>query len=343
MQEQKTDSRKLNREEQNPLISVIVPVYNIEQYLNRCIASIRQQTYRNLELILVDDGSTDTSGKICDAAAKEDKRIKVYHKENGGSSSARNLGLQHAEGEYIGFVDSDDYIDENMYEELVQAIFQFQVPMSQISRDEVSEDGTKREDVCVPPKEPLLISNHDMMEQLLLHKGDCSFCTRLTHRKFFENRKFPEQKLNEDFFLLVNMLTEIEKFVILPAQAYHVFYRLGSNTRKKDKNEFSRVYTDIVDHADWVTELTDSHYPDLKKVAERFGLYQRLDYMLHIPVSMMNGENEFYRKVVSHLRKHFFQMLKNPYLTGKNKLYLFLLTIAPKTVRKLHARIRKIN
>lgn len=100
------------------LISVIVPVYNVEKYLHKCINSILNQTYKNLEIILIDDGSTDNSGKICDEYALKDNRIKVIHKENGGLSSARNAGLDICSGDYIGFVDSDDYIAEDMYEYL---------------------------------------------------------------------------------------------------------------------------------------------------------------------------------------------------------------------------------
>ena len=105
-----------------PKISVIVPVYNVEKYLRKCIESILNQTFREFELILVDDGSTDSSGKICDEYALKDSRIKVIHKENGGASSARNAGLDVAKGEYIGFVDSDDWIEMDMYGELYRLI-----------------------------------------------------------------------------------------------------------------------------------------------------------------------------------------------------------------------------
>ncbi|MDE6946071.1 MAG: glycosyltransferase, partial [Anaeroplasmataceae bacterium] len=101
------------------IISVIVPIYNTEPYLNRCIDSIIKQTYRNLEIILVNDGSTDRSGEICDAYEKADNRVKVIHKRNGGLSSARNSGLEILNGKYIGFVDSDDYIAADMYETLL--------------------------------------------------------------------------------------------------------------------------------------------------------------------------------------------------------------------------------
>lgn len=102
-----------------PLISIVVPVYNVKQFLTKCLNSIISQTYSNLEIIVVDDGSTDGSATICDDYAKKDKRISVIHKENGGLASARNAGIDVAKGTYIGFVDSDDYIEPYMYEKLL--------------------------------------------------------------------------------------------------------------------------------------------------------------------------------------------------------------------------------
>lgn len=106
----------------NNLISVIVPVYKVEKYIKKCIESIINQTYENLEIILVDDGSPDNCGKICDEYAKKDKRIKVIHKENGGVSSARNLGLEKSNGQYITFIDSDDWIEEEYCEILLTTL-----------------------------------------------------------------------------------------------------------------------------------------------------------------------------------------------------------------------------
>lgn len=107
---------------QTDLISVIVPVFNVEKYIHRCINSILKQTYQNIEIIIVDDGSKDGSGKICDEYAKKDNRVKVIHKENGGVSSARNIGLKSANGKYITFVDADDWIENNTYEEMIEKL-----------------------------------------------------------------------------------------------------------------------------------------------------------------------------------------------------------------------------
>lgn len=324
------------------LISVIIPVYNILDCLERCVQSVMNQTYKNLDIILVDDGSTDGTAALCDDLSKKDNRIRVFHKKNGGSSSARNLGIRQAKGDYIGFVDSDDFIDEKMYETLLLAVLKNNLKMAQISRDEIDHNGNKLSDVCIPPKKEIIQTDDEILKQLLLHKGDCSFCTRLTQKDIFKNRSFPEGKLNEDFFLLTSMLTDIKRIVILPQQYYHVFYRIGSNTRKYNKNDFPQVFTDIVDNADSVRIIVDKHYPQLRKVCIRFNLYQRLDYLLHIPITRMTKENTFYCQVVKYLRNNFIKMLLNPYLTAKNKLYLFLLTIAPRCTRTLHATLRHL-
>ena len=321
-----------------PLITVIVPVYNILEYLPRCVHSITAQTYRNLEIILVDDGSTDGTGALCDELAAEDTRIKVLHKENGGSSSARNLGLDHAKGEYIGFVDSDDYISPDMYEVLWQGIERFDAPIAQVGRDEIDEQGNYLPNICEPPTEDMCISAEDFLRELLLHRGDCSFCTKLTHRDLFRAYRFPVGKLNEDFRLLVEMLTKAgaEAVASLPGQSYHVFYRIGSNSRKADKEDFSRVYGDCVDNADMVSELVEKQFPALEQTAFRFGIFQRLEYLLHIPISQMTRENEMYRNIVKYMRTTWVKSMTNPILTRKNKIYHTLFAIAPKGIRQLH-------
>lgn len=328
-------------------ISVIVPVYNSIDCLERCVRSICAQTYPYLEILLVDDGSTDGTGRLCERLAEEDTRIRVYHKENGGASSARNMGLNLASGEYLGFVDSDDYIEPYVYEELACALEKGGYAAAQISRDEVDEEGRRLPDVCSPPDEEWFCEAGTFFKDLLLHRGDCSFCTKLFQKEVFSGHCFPEGELNEDFRLLLELLQEIDGIVILPKQGYHVVCRKESTTRKKTKDSFSRVFLDIVDNADAVQELVDRKYPALHEYALRFNLCQRLDYLLHVPVSQMNGENAFYKKVIKYLRKHLRDTVKNPYLTGKNKVYLLLFTAAPRMVRKVHAwkmkLLRKMN
>lgn len=332
---------------ETPLVSVIIPIYNIKKYLERCVQSVCKQTYRNLEIILVDDGSTDGTEKLCDELARQDDRIRVFHKENGGSSTARNLGIANARGEYYGFVDSDDYISETMYELLVKAIEKNRAEIAQTGRDEIDEEGNYLPNICTPPEKEEFISSTDFLKELLLHRGDCSFCTKLISARLFQNRQFPVGELNEDFKLLVQMLQEVNGVVSLPAQNYHVCYRIGSNTRKRDKNDFSRVFLDCVNNADMAEELVNSlkgmekdEKEELKKIAARFGLFQRLEYLLHIPIGQMTKENEPYRQICRYVKKHWPEAIKNPYLTGKNKVYLTLFAAAPRTIRVFHGKMK---
>ena len=326
-------------------ISVIIPAYNIESLLEKCVASVATQDYPEglLEVIVVDDGSTDKTAVIADELAGKYPNVTVFHKENGGSSSARNLGIRNATGDYIGFVDSDDFVDSRMYKRLMEAALLNDADMVQISRDEISEDGSKLPDVVIPPGEPTVITPSEHLRTLLMHTGDASFCTKLVKREYFtEDMMFPEGELNEDFYLMIHMLGKVNKLVILPEQYYHVFYRTGSNTRRKkeDKDYFPSVFTDIVRNSDVALNLVKANYPELTEIAERFGFYQRLDYLLHIPISKMTVDNKFYQEVVAYIRKNRGKIASNKYLTGKQKAYLLVLSTAPRGIRKLHAKIR---
>lgn len=328
--------------EQTPLISIIVPVYNIPDCLAKCIHSITAQTWRQMEILLVDDGSTDSTGALCDTLAEEDSRIRVFHKENGGSSSARNLGIREARGEYLGFVDSDDYIEPDMYEKLVKAALEYDAPIVQIGRNEVDEKGNVLPDICVPPQKTERIESGEFMKELLMHRGDCSFCTKLIRKEILGEQQFPEGVLNEDFHLLVNLLPQIKEIISLPGYAYHVFYRIGSNTRKKSKEHFSRVFSDNVNNADMVEKIVGKEYPELLAVVLRFGAFQRLDYLLHIPVTQMAKDNGQYREIVSWMRKNWRKAMRNPYLTAKNKIYHTLFAIAPRGIRVFHKKLKRL-
>ena len=326
-------------------ITVIIPAYNVKTLIGKCVESVATQDYPTelLDIIAVDDGSTDGTGEILDELAGRYSNLRVIHKENGGSSSARNAGLRVAKGDYVGFVDSDDFVSKEMYSVMMEAALEYDADMVQASRDEIAEDGSKLPDVVEPPKTVTEISPQEHLRTLLMHTGDASFCTKLTRRSLFgDDMKFPEGELNEDFYLMIHMLEKVNKLVILPQQFYHVFYRSGSNSRKnkEDKDYFPSVFTDIVRNSDVALKLVKKNHPELLEVAERFGFVQRLDYLLHIPVSRMTGDNEFYRDVVSYVRKNMGKIKSNKYLTGKQKTYLKILAPAPRLVRKIHAMVR---
>lgn len=330
------------------MISVIVPVYNAIDCIERCVNSILKQTYPDFELILVDDGSSDGTGAVLDEFAKKDSRILVFHKENGGSSSARNLGIKEAKGSYFSFIDSDDYVEPVFLEALVTPVLRAEekgeeLPfIVQTGRNEIDEAGNVLPDICTPPRVEEIIAAEDFFRSLILHVGDCSFCTKLIKREAFDGLCFPLGKLNEDFRLLVQMLVTGLPVVNLPGYNYHVVYRMGSNSRKKDKNDFSRVFKDSVDNADLVEEIVGKSFPTLRKEAVRFGLFQRMDYLLHIPIACMRKDYEGYPEIVGYIRKNWWEGMVSPYLTAKNKLYITLFAVAPKFVRVVHARIKHI-
>ena len=179
-------------------ISVIVPVYNVETYLARCLDSILAQTYENLEVILVDDGAKDASGVICDAYAAKDSRVKVIHKENGGLSSARNAGLKAATGEYISLIDSDDWITEDAYAHLMELMEKYRVKLVCGGRYDVDgKTGAKTIGLC--PKQEEVISSEELAGRIFLWDGcDSSACDKLYHRSLLENFRYPEGKVCED-------------------------------------------------------------------------------------------------------------------------------------------------
>jgi glycosyltransferase involved in cell wall biosynthesis len=205
------------------LISVIVPVYNVEKYLDRCVSSIVNQTYRNLEIILVDDGSPDNCPAMCDAWAKKDSRIKVVHQPNGGGAKARNAGLALVTGSYVGFVDSDDVIHPMMYETLLQ--------IAQSSGCDISECGYYAfgsSDVIEP--EPINISNHDIQcystEQALQENIRDHICRQLVWNKLYncrtvENVRFVEGKYIDDEFFTYRALGNAKKIAVTHQKLYY--------------------------------------------------------------------------------------------------------------------------
>lgn len=198
---------------QEPLVSVIVPVFNAEKYLSKTLSSLRSQTYRNLEIILVDDGSRDRSLAICREAAQEDGRIKVLTKENGGAGSARNMGILAAQGALIGFADSDDLLYPDMYETLVAGYLQAgrtdAAPAAdtgakdvlsgkpfliQTGREEIDEEGKRLPDAVTPPASVTWIRASDFARSLLLYTGDSSMCTKLTPAGLLRENLFEEKR-----------------------------------------------------------------------------------------------------------------------------------------------------
>jgi len=192
------------------LISVIVPVYNTEKYLTRCVTSILSQSYKNIELILVDDGSTDNSGDICENFKKIDSRVKVIHKKNGGQSSARNIGLDTATGNIISFVDSDDWLVQGIYEHCINLFNRFKADVVDFDVVFTFNENEKRVNNKYPKIEVIKDENilYDYLKRGQTEKTPFSVCRKLYVANLFLGIRFPEGKIYEDiatnFKLLMN-------------------------------------------------------------------------------------------------------------------------------------------
>lgn len=215
----------------NPLISIIVPVFNVEKYLEKCIESIIGQTYQNIEIILVDDGSEDTSGEICDKFAKEDRRIVVIHKKNGGLSTARNAGIDIAKGVFISFIDSDDYVSVDFCKILLQAIINDNADMAICNFLSVDESYNliQENNTNLPIKNSCINADEFM-------KGYCGefgwyyviACNKLYKKSLFASLRYPIGKQHEDAFLIHRLAYQCNKIACVQYPLYYYVQRKGS-------------------------------------------------------------------------------------------------------------------
>lgn len=200
---------------ENPLISVIVPIYKVEKYLDKCVQSIVEQTYKNLEIILVDDGSPDNCPKMCDEWAEKDARIKVIHKENGGLSDARNFGVKASNGEYIAFVDSDDYVASNYIEYLYGILADNSADISCCGMVRTENRTTEYyTNDALPPVQ--LLTGRDACKKLLgeLYLVLVTACGRLYRNEIVKKHPFPEGRIHEDEATTCKYYYESEKVVV---------------------------------------------------------------------------------------------------------------------------------
>lgn len=204
----------------NGLISIIVPVYKVEKYIHRCIESAFAQTYRNWELILVDDGSPDRCGQICDSYASEDSRIHVIHKRNGGLSSARNAGLKICKGDYIAFLDSDDYLMPNALEDLIHASVSQKADLVMGINSLLRPDGSLQQDTWVTQYGNSDISSHELRRAFLRDSLPNYAWGKLYHASLLSHLRFPEGQNMEDLWIMPHLVESARKMVILTKNVY---------------------------------------------------------------------------------------------------------------------------
>lgn len=205
------------------LVSVIIPVYNVEQFLNKCVESVLSQTHKNLEIILIDDGSTDESGKKCDILEKSDKRIKVIHKSNGGLSDARNAGLNIATGEYYSFIDSDDFVTNDMIESMLTSAQTYSCEIAICNMIRYSEQNNVKPFYCPVDKEKVLTG-----DEKFLTLNQPSVCNKLFKADLFEGIRFPKGKYYEDTFVYHKLLYRSKNVILTGKDSYWYLARENS-------------------------------------------------------------------------------------------------------------------
>lgn len=243
------------RQEKN--ISIIVPIYNVENYLPSCIDSILKQTYKNIEVILIDDGSPDNCSAICDEYEKKDERIRVIHQKNSGLSGARNTGIENAQGEYLIFVDSDDTIAPTMVEELYEYAEEHGCSIVACGRYYLFEDGKK---ICkiTDEKSRTYSFEEAMYEMNTFTLFDMSAWAKIYRRELFQNIRFPKGKLSEDYYIMYKLFDLAQSVGYVAKPLYNYLQRQSSISRNKKINH------DFVYAAKEQMDFLDEKYPKLK-------------------------------------------------------------------------------
>lgn len=306
------------------LITIIVPVYNVEKYLKQCINSIINQSYKNLEIILVDDGSKDNSGKICDEYAKQDNRIKVYHKENGGLSDARNYGMQFANGKYMTFIDSDDIVSKNMIEVLFNNLYKYDAQISECDYFRFFDEDELPIEKDLYNKDVKISDAKKECEDLLHIKKRCMVCGRLFLTSLWDNIRFPKGKYFEDQSTYYKVLLKTDKIVETSLKLY--FYR---------RNPLSIVSTmninkakDFIDATDEMSDAIINKYYDLKIYSNTIKVINRVTVMTSINKKEYKKNINYYNELNKFIKKN-----KN-YITNNKNI---------SKIKKLKVEIYSIN
>lgn len=322
------------------LISIIIPIYNVEMYLRRCIDSVLNQTYKNIEVILVDDGSPDKCGEICDEYAEKDKRIRVIHKENGGLSDARNAGLAIATGKYVAFVDSDDYIDADMYGELYDAIQEAAADMSICNFRYVGKHGTGEFDNNDLPIEDQILSGKYILSNSMFKEKRWYWVVawnKLYKRKLFKGIKYPLGRIHEDEFVIHKLFFKCNKVACVSKMLYNYVQREDSiMNQRSDKSRLD--YIDAM--LDRLGFYLDHGFP--QAVVDKTFIYCKGEYYQRYE-SGIKKTKDFKKKCAElnrHYRKLFSRLIR--YNFGiKKDLILVCFYISPYFLWKM-SKVKKI-
>lgn len=321
------------------LISVIIPTYNVESFIKECIDSIEYQTYKNLEILLIDDGSTDNSGDICDEYALKNNRIKVIHKNNGGLSDARNVGIDLAQGDYIAFIDSDDFIYPEYFEYLYELISKNNADMSSCQPILVDESGNTMSTLITEKDHIEIVSGREncMAEYVISNKINTTAWGNLYKTSLFKKSgiRYPVGKYHEDVFTTYRIIDLCEKIVVGNRKLYAYRQRGGSIIN----SGFSEKHLDGIYGSIQRFEFISSKYPRLKRVASAGLVYSANMCLLRIAHS--NAPIKKYKNLLKPIfRKYSYNFIRTPNVSFMSKCTAFMaslnLNLACSLIRMIH-------
>ena len=317
-------------------VSIVVPVYNVEDYLSYCVDSLRQQTYKNIEIILVDDGSTDSSGEICDQYAREDDRIKVLHIENGGLSNARNTGVKESSTDWIVFIDSDDYYDHRAIEYLVKLRDKYRVdlvatPVIEVRNYENSDFlGDFRE------KYSGKLDRRKALEQMFYgnyvgtHSGG-----KLYKKEILLRFPYPNGMLYEDLSLAYEHIASCENIAVSALNLYKYYRRPGSIVNSK----YSDRLLDFYKAMEWNRAYVERDYPNDKEMKRALNVRYVFNGLHVVHAMLSSGMYSDVNKIRKEYTRYFNDIIPNPNITGKNKVKYLMLLVSPKLYEKIREKM----
>lgn len=325
------------------LISIVIPVYKVELYLEKCIESIINQTYKNLEIIIVDDGSPDNCPQICDEYSKKDKRIKVIHKENGGLSDARNAGIDIATGKYIAFVDSDDYVSDDYVEYMYRLIKKYKTQIATCETEVVNAEKNKLIKPSKFEENIEVFSKRDLFYNILFAKKvDVSAYSKLYETALFKDIRYPKGVVYEDTATTYKLIEKCNKIVTGNKKCYYYCLRYGSISKMDgfNPNEY-----DYIKNTNEMLEYLQKNYPDLQEGIDRFDLYANFR-ILRLLLFTKPRNKEMEQKVFKKIKEKRMKVLKYKDTPRRDKIAIILsffgipaIKISWKIYRKVTNRI----
>lgn len=305
------------------MISVIIPVYNVSKYLSRCINSVRTQAHVK-EILLIDDGSTDDSGILCDAYAAMEPLVKVLHKENGGLSSARNAGLDLAQGEYVAFVDSDDFLEPGAYEKLLSCAQRHEADLVCAGRsDLIGGIGDKTLGLC--PETEETVTGPEFVARMFTWQGvDSAAWDKLYKRSLFDGLRYPEGKICEDVPVTYRAALKANKVALLPEPVYVYYHRPGSITTAP----VSQKSFHFAAHTQAICQDIKARCPEILPQARYLRVWSLAHPMMLCQESgQVHAFRREYRACKRALARELPFFLTSPLLSGKEKLHDLLLVL----------------